>query len=327
MVKTESISTGGRTLVKEENQEILADRLKYDGETDKGYAGGDVIWRDTSANTTLLSEEVFYKKEKQFVKAYGNRPALIFEIDQDSMFIVSDTLVSKEEVRKFQIKENLINPDSAGMPETIDSLSFPMKNIQSDTSKILVANRNVEIYKSDFQAVCDSLYFNEKDSVFHLIGNPIMWTENSQFTGDTIFVYMKNGQVNKMEIVHNGFIISTEEETFFNQIKGKDIFAYFRDGKIDKVQVLSNAETIYYILDDSSAYIGVNKLICSEIWMNFEGDQVNRIRNIENTEGETYPMRGTDHNALRLSGFQWLNTKRPERGSILATRLLIENTE
>ena len=257
-----------------------------------------------------------YKKNENFVKAYGDRPILIIEIEKDSLFIVSDTLLSYEDYRRTQIVQvdtNDINIllDSQNI-DPIDTLAFPLINEELDTIKTLVANKRVKIFKSDFQAMCDSLYFNAKDSVFHLIGNPIMWSDSSQFVGDTIFVFMRKGKIFKMEIIDNGFISSTKDALFFNQIKGKKVTAFMVDGKVDRMNVKGNAETVYYIMDDSSAYIGVNQLICSEIWVYFKGGQVNRIVNLDKPDGHSFPMRGTDHEALKLRDFIWLEDLRPK---------------
>ena len=361
--KTGSISTKGKTTISEEGREIHAEELKYDGETDVGFAKGNVVWRDTSAKTTLFSEEVNYKKETEFVKAFGKRPILLIEIDGDSLFIVADTLLSESLLLASNPPETVMNksvidtsasqkiidslnqqkdslfiiPDTLSgrvdslpiVPDTLmrDSLALSSMNVEQDSITILVGHPDVRIFKSDFQAICDSLYFNDRDSVFHLIGRPIMWSENSQFTGDTIFVFLKNGKIDKVNIVNNGFILSTEESIFFNQIKGKLITAYFKEGEITKMHVKGNAETIYYILDDSTAYIGVNQLICSEIWVYFNDGQVSRIKNMDKPDGHSYPMRGTNHDALKLKGFRWLDEMRPKHYDEFFAQVEVTNTE
>jgi len=60
--------------------------------------------------------------------------------------------------------------------------------------------------------------------------------------------------MDNMLLQHNSFIVNTEDadSTNFNQIKGKVITGYFKDNKLNSMFVDGNAESVYYVKEDSS---------------------------------------------------------------------------
>jgi hypothetical protein len=178
----------------------------------------------------------------------------------------------------------------------------------------------VRIFKSDLQAVCDSLSYNTGDSVFHFYNNPIIWSDTSQFSADTVHIQMANNKIDRIFLVNKAFIINSPDELFFNQIKGKFVTAFFEESNIRRMKVEGNAETVYYLLDDDDAYIGVNKSICSEMMIYFGDNKVDDIRYYDTPNGALTPMQKADHNLFKLEGFKWETKKRPMTLEDLLTR-------
>lgn len=278
-------STRGRSRISDPPQILEADMIDFSEITGLGLAEGNVIWRDTSANLTIKCEYADYDQATEYLKASGGylgRPLLITEADGDSLFLTADTLVA-------------IRADTL----TIDS------------SRLLLAYNDVRAFKSDLQALCDSLVLDTRDSIFHFYQQPIIWSENSQFTADTIDMTLKDGSVDRIFLVSEALIVSTSDERFYDQIRGKNITAYFADGKVDRMQVVGNAESIYYAKDEAGAYVGANKTICSEMIIYWGEDQVETIRFLAQPKGDAYPMGQVDHNTiLRLKGFRWVKPPR-----------------
>ncbi len=130
----------------------------------------------------------------------------------------------------------------------------------------------MRIFKSDLQVACDSLSFSSKDSVFwfyKLQNLPLIWSDTSQFSGDTIRMSMKNKKLDRIWLRQNALVINSEDEQFFNQIKGRNTTAFFRDDQVREMLVEGNAQAAYYALDDDHAYIGFNETECSEMRLYF----------------------------------------------------------
>ncbi|MBK8672497.1 MAG: hypothetical protein IPN93_05760 [Bacteroidetes bacterium] len=76
------------------------------------------------------------------------------------------------------------------------------------------------------------------------------------------------------------------------------------------MKVNGNAESLYYIKDDSSAYIG-NKALCSQMDIYFSNDSLQKIAFLDHPEGAFLPMSSIDESTGKLEGFFWIFDKKP----------------
>lgn len=63
----------------------------------------------------------------------------------------------------------------------------------------------------------------------------------------------------------------------FNQVKGKYVIVFFKVEEFWWMVVNGNVEFVYYVLDDDGGYVGVNKIICSEMMLYFGNNEVEKI--------------------------------------------------
>ncbi len=270
--KQKTYATRGRSDIQNGSQKLLANFVDFKDSV--GIAIGDVFWRDTTNKTTIRCDSMRYDQRKDYIKATGGRPILTILVDADTLWLRADTIVSFKE-----------NP--------------------TDTLKKLLAFRKVRMFKSDFQSVCDSLSFAEQDSIFRLFYNPIIWSDTSQMTGDTMRILLKNKKIDQVFIKDNGLIVNTTDSLYYNQIKGRNITAFFEGDNIRRMLTEGNAESIYYALDDDKAYINANKVECSEMLILFGDNAVDKIKFYTQPKAKALPMQQTDHTAIRLKGFRW----------------------
>lgn len=289
---TESFKATGRAEVVDEQQILVANSLDFDDETGLGLAEGDVFWQDTVENITINAEVANYNKESGYIKATGGRPLLTTLVDVDTLFLASDTLISTQDG-------------------------------EVDSTRLLEAFEDVRIFKTDLQAVADSMAFITKDSLFKLFRDPVLWSDTSQFRGDSIFIQLKDGGIDKIFLHNNAFIVTTPDLQFFNQIKGKNIIAYFIGNILDRVKVMGNAEAIYYALDEEDAYIGATKTICSEMLIYFKEENVDRIKFFKQPTSEIIPMKQILTDQPKLDGFSWDFSIRPKSVADLRDKTLV----
>lgn len=192
-----------------------------------------------------------------------------------------------------------------------DSTAVPAPKAKED-ARNLIAHRNVMIFKSNMQAVCDSLTYSTADSLFKLFDDPIIWSDTSQFYADVIHLQLANDKLDQILLYKNSFIVNSPDEIFFNQIKGRDIIAYFEEDEIRRVKVDGNAESVYYALDEAKAYVAVNKTVCSEMMLFFGNNEIEAINFYRQPTATMYPMRDADHKSLELEGFYWETDNRPK---------------
>jgi len=297
--KRETFATVGRSLISDPPQILEANGVDYDSERGVGIAIGDVIWRDTAADLTIICDQAEYNRKEDFLKASGgrnNRPLLITIVDNDSLFMTADTL--------FAMRDTFALARFAADTLRADTVA-------ADTSRMLLAYHDVRIFKSNLQAVCDSLMYSDADSIFHFYDDPIIWSDTSQFVADSINIELANGQIDQIFLKKKALMLNSPDEEFFNQIKGKEILVHFDSSEVRTMRVQGNAEAVYYAMDDDDAYIGVNKTACSEMLVLFGANEVETITFYQKPKGRLEPMKKADHEGLKLEGFKWQIEKRP----------------
>lgn len=318
-----------RTVIYEDASILEADLVDYDDASGLGRAEGKVYWKDTVQNIQILTESADYDQASNYIKAWGCRPVLMIILETDTLFVAADTLLSFSQ----PVDSSAHSPDSilhrTDKPEIFVNavLPFPLKgrktgpyNVQPplapaeekvEDPRFILAYHQVRIYKSDLRGICDSLYFDSRDSIFHFFGAPVMWSDSTQFSADTMHLHIRARKVERMDLNGNALILVTPNEEYYDQIRGKEVNVFFSEGSISEALVTGNAETIYYVTDESGAYSGVNQKQCSRMRLFFAEKKLDKIRFYDHPSGKFLPMGSTDHKALRLQGFRWLFGERP----------------
>lgn len=269
---------GENTILYDNPQILYADSLYYDQKKGYGEAYKDFVWKDTSMNILLSGREATFYREDQRIFATDSA-MLTYIMDGDSLFMVADTLRS--------------------IKDTNDIREF-------------TAYYDVRIYKSDLQGLCDSLFFSYKDSIIRMYDDPVLWSDQNQLTGDTIFMTLQNNALHSVELFENGFIISKSSQGgLYDQIKGRRIYGYFVDAKLDRMHAVGNGETIYYGKDARTRYIGVNKAVCSDMWIYVKNNRVARINFLNEPVAKFSPIQTINPSNFLLADFLWREDERP----------------
>ncbi|MBC7426570.1 MAG: hypothetical protein H7321_08550 [Bacteroidia bacterium] len=266
------------TIYSKENK-ISADSILYDRKQGIGKAHGNIEMVDTLEKTTVYGQYGVYNRKTKLT-LITKSPMVKRIMDNDSMYILADSLYY-----------------------FADSFQRSLKTFHH--SRIL---------QNDFQGSCDSLLYVFSDSVISMYRDPILWNENNQITGDTVRIYLKNSKISFMKVDGNAFIASLVESERYNQISGKTMDNYFTDNKLRRVKVVGNGESIYYAKEnesDSSAYIGINKIVCSEMLISLDSGKVDNIRFYTKPEGTLYPPKQFPAEESKLKGFTWLIKQKP----------------
>lgn len=290
--------TTGRSNLTDSTNQLEANEIRRDSATGNLLATGLVIWIDTTNKASIICDSMRFNKNENRVIAVGkdSRQPLFksFSNSEDTLYLRADIL-------------NVFESDSI------------------TKTKNILAYHHVQVYRSDIQAICDSLTYNNQDSLFNLFINPIIWSDTSQFFADTIRIKQKGNHVDKIYLLQNAMIVNSEDLKYFNQIKGRNITANFDSTNLSLVNVMGNAEAVYYIKDDARAYIGVNKIICSSIDIKFGNNEIDRIYFFTKPDGTMHPMLQVDHEKLKLRGFRWDYIDKPDRNKILGIEPFILN--
>jgi hypothetical protein len=185
----------------------------------------------------------------------------------------------------------------------------------SDSTKIgfLLGLRNVKVFRKDMQVVCDSLVYNDLDSLVRLYRSPIVWNEiRRQYSADSITVVLKNRALEKASLMSNAFIVVQEDSLCFDQIRGTEMMAYFDStGTLRRFDSMGGASGLFF-LEEKGAFATVNKFEAKMLSATFIKGNINDLVYYEQVKSDAYPAVQLKKDERILKGFEWQPEKRPK---------------
>lgn len=270
----------------DDNRSLTGDSLYYEKDFEFGEAFGHVRVHDTVENYLITGGYGRHlgQADSTFVTM---EPIYSVLQDGDSLHIHGDTLLSH------------IQADSLG------------------DYRGLQVFHGVKYFKSDLQGKSDSLSYSTRDSVIKMFSNPVIWSDSSQVTGDTIFLSMRNEKLDSLKVFGNAFILNWLENERYNQIKGRRMFGKFnKQSKLHRVFVNGNGQTLYYPeSDDGSGYIGMNRAICSNLIIKLRDNEVRSVTFLTKPEAKLYPLKEVTAELARLEKFLNRFEEQPQKKS------------
>lgn len=184
-----------------------------------------------------------------------------------------------------------------------------------DTTKIgfLRGVGNVKIFKSDMQVLCDSLRYNDLDSVARFFHRPLVWNETvRQYTADSLFVLVRDRKADRASLMSNAFITCKESDKYYDQIKGTDVMAFFgEDNELARFDALGGANALFY-LKEEDAVATVNRVQCRMLSATLKNGTVERVYYYEQPNNDAFPVVQLPEKEHTLKGFEWHPDERPK---------------
>ena len=257
-------------------------------------------------------------------QARATRKGRMIQIDStalrelDSLIVLN--MAEQDSLLNLLVDSLLTDTAAMAIPaDSIDSLTAPRDSIY----RLLKGFRNVKIYRSDFQTVCDSMTAISTDSTIHLYIDPVLWNENNQITSDVMDIFTENQQLTRAEFIGSPMMVSQLDTTHYNQVAGKTMTAYFFNNQIYRNDVNGNAQTFYYMQDGEPVEITMMGVIESgEISFFIEDKQVVQITYRGDPVYNFYPMdKIPPTQDIRLKGFKWEGARRPSQAEVFDRRI------
>lgn len=314
----------GATTIVGENTKIYCERGFYNTNNDTGYFIKNS--RIDYDNRIVEGDSMYFDRKKSFASATNN-------------IKITDTL--NKSIVKGHYAEVHHAKDSVFITKHALAITVQENDsiyIHADTlmvtgkpeHRITRAYYNAKIYKSDMSGKADSIHANHKTGVTKLINlkrfssgdafsaahKPIIWNIQNQMTGDTIHLISntETKQLDSLKVFNNAFLISkdTISDNGYNQIKGQKLIGLFKDNALYNVDIIKNAEVIYYSRNGQNELIGINKSKSGRINIKISDNDIERIRLINQIDGNLYPESQFPEKARKLRGFDWREDERPK---------------
>lgn len=232
----------------------------------------------------------------------------------DSKPVGTDSLATGLDSLAVGLDSLAVGVDS--LASATDSLAVQKDSIPEpqDSTKIsfITAVKNVKLYKSDIQIACDSLVYNDLDSLVRMYERPVVWNEsNRQYSADSLFAVLKNQSLQKASLMSNAFIIIKEDTLCYDQIRATEMLAYFdTTGALSRFDAMGDANAIFYLQEDS-VYATVNKSEAKMLSAYFKNGDIDRVYYFESAKNDGYPVAQMTSEERVLKGFSWQPELRP----------------
>lgn len=267
-------------------------------------------------NHTLYSDSVYYVKKDSTIFLYDN---IIINDLENSLTAYGDEAEYYENIESFYLSDY---PYVKQVSQE-DTLFFRGDTIRGvttiegvDTTRLLTAYNNVRMFRSNFQAMCDSISFSSKDSVIRMFQTPVMWHEEYQLTAQQVDIITKNKEVEQFKLNKEAFICNKVDSLYFNQISANNMIGFVKDRQLTKLDAIKNAITLYYP-QDSLITVALNRIESRDLEFFFAKDKSNKSRLkkmkfISKPQGVTLPLLGLKESDMKLRGFVWYEEYRPK---------------
>lgn len=300
---------GPTTILSKDGDKLYTENGNYNTLTGKANFYKKSTYQ--TGNQILRGDTLFYDRKQGFGKGYSNvsvediaEKVTIFGQYAQSNRVNNVSYVTK---KAFAV----LVSDSDSLYLAADTLKTKLDTNGKD--RMLLAYHTVKIFKSDLQAVCDSMAFAFKDSIMRCYKDPVIWAQGSQLSADFITLQLKNKKLDKINMYNAAFIISPDDSiNYFNQVKGKNMYGTFLEGKLERLLVEGNGQSIYFAKEENGKYIGVNSAECSNILVKFKENKTDRITFITKPDATFSPLNQIDVSELKLKNFNYQETLRPK---------------
>jgi len=243
---------------------------------------------------------------------------------QDSTAAPIDSLAAPVDSLGASVDSLAAPADSLAAPA--DSLAAPADSlaVPLDTTPVrhIFAYGNAKVYRSDIQAVCDSMLFTEIDSVARLYGKPALWNAvKNQITGETIHILMKNGNLYRGNVITDSWVISQEDSIHFHQIRSTEMLGYFYENQLYRFDALGGVSAVFYLIENEVATT-INLKESKMMTTLIKDGNARRLLYLEDIKSDAYPISELVIEKQRLKGFKWRGDERPASKESILTKSL-----
>jgi len=252
---------------------LYGDSLYYEQKTGYGRGKGNVKLVDTLENLQVFGNFAETFDELNRFYTTDSAQLRLFEPGKDTLFLTADTLFGKK------IGQN----------------------------QDLEGHGQVAFFQPQLQGRSDFFRYQKSDSLMTLLGEPVLWTDSTQMTADTIRLRQRNNGQDSLFLNGQALLIQ-QSDTLFQQIAGLRMLGIFANKSLHRLWVFAQANSIYYP-SDKDGYTGRNELKCNTIRLEFSEKKLNTMTCMGQPRGTLFPI--IPEPQPRLPGFLWWPSDRP----------------
>ena len=260
---------------------IHCEKGEFNGNTGIGWFAGGASMMDDQG--LLAGDSIVVNREKNEGMAWGH--VMISDSSRSMKVKGSYASRSKNSDVVTGLSDNLVQIVNIEGSDTLKMNTLRLERKE----EMLYASGEVVFKQGAFSGSGDSLSWDKRVDEMWLLGNPVVWSEEDEMTGDTVKMNLKENRPTSMQLMGNAHVLSPANDSLDHVISGRDLFAHFAKGKLSSVDIIGNGRAHYYATDDLDA-ISLNRATCSQIQMLFSKGKVTRITLLGLPDGKFNPL-------------------------------------
>ncbi len=270
-----------RSILQNGYKNLIGDSVCWSGEERVGKAFGHAVYTDTLNRNKFTGNYIMYDDLKGFTEA-ADSAVLMDYSEGDTLYVHAD------------------------------SFFLYTHNIETDSMyRMLHGYHHVRAYRTDVQAVCDSVVYDGRDSCTTMYKDPILWQQGQQVLGEEIKAWRNDSTIDSVYVINQALTVERIDSVHYNQIASNEQHTYFNeDGDPFLTIADKNVFVNYYPFDDDSLMIGMNHTESSEMKMWLTDRKVDKIW-MPAATGTMYPLFLIPPKSLYLENFVWFDYVRP----------------
>lgn len=319
---------------------LTSDTLHYDTQTKWAHVVGPS--KIVSGNSSILTENAYYNSDTEFMRLYdrsvvydGSKRMIADSIHYDKFREVATAFSAAEyedTVAKQVFKGDYCQYDGlrgdalaygralvkdySNGPDTLfvhaDTLKMYSYHMHTDSIyRVLHGYYHVRAYRTDVQAVCDSLVGNSSQNKLTLYRDPIVWSGPRQILGEEISVFSNDSTIDSVYVERQALMVEQVDSVHYNQVCGDLMRSYFdAAGEMKENFVDKNVYVVYYPLEKDSLLLYQNYTETSRLRMYMEHRKMKKLWS-PSAQGFFYPIGMAPIERTFVPGFAWFDYIRP----------------
>lgn len=337
----------GDVIIRNPEYQVTSRELTYFRMTEDSYAKGNVKVETDSAiitaeyidflkrqglsfahqNAKLVSDSTIITADTLKDFSFQNRSEAsgnVTIISQNNNAVITGNFLENFEDKNYtkitgNVELEQVEQNETGINDTLFIYSSIMEAFR-DKPERYTASGNVETIRNDFLSRSENAFYFRDSETISLNGNPVVWQNNSQMTGDSIYAQLPGNQLQTIYVMkfenseRQSFLISQSDTINFidrfNQVSGDNIIINFLNDKVNNVLSDNNSSSIYFLYEENGLANGVNKISGVDMKVLFDStEQVEKIIIEQDPTGQYASENNISEINLRLPGFIWREDK------------------
>ena len=281
---------------------MIADELTYFKNLDKSIAVGNVNINDR--DNIISADTLTHLRTTKYSIADGN---VSIKNLRDNLTIFGEHLEDDGQLKYTLINENplLMQVDTTFNAEAVDQnrisidtmliKSKVMESFRSETN-MFKATDSVIILRGAFASVNDlTTYYRDEEKIItnkisEDASRPVLWYDNSQLMGDSITIYLEDGQIKNLVVNNNSFMLSQNKlfDKRFDQTSSDGINLYFNEDRLERAEFTGKVQSIYFMFDDDVPNGAVKSTAHSAVIV-FKDNDIDQVRLFGSPTSEYHP--------------------------------------